>query len=294
MSGIETKASFKSPGQWWIPHLRDVTSQCGEDGVLEAVFKILPGEERWCCEFGAWDGRHASNTNNLITNHGWHGVMIEGDSRKCIELRQTYVNNSKVIVLNTMVGFEGDNTLDKILSSTPIPVDFDLLSIDIDGNDYHVWEALRNYTPKVVVIEFNPTIPNGIAFVQEARMTVNQGSSLRAMVELGKRKGYELVAVTAFNGIFVHAPLFARFGMPDNSLTVLRPDSPYETRLYQLFDGTLVLEGCTQMLWQNVEMRKESLQVMPRWLRGFPPATSGVRSFMQKIWRVLYRSGVIS
>lgn len=116
---------------------------------------------------------------NLITNHGWHGVMIEGDSRKCVELRQTYANNSKVIVLYAMVGFEGGNTLGKILSSTPIPVDFDLLSIDIDGNDYHVWEALRNYTPKVVVIEFNPTIPNSIAFVQEARMTVNQGSSLR-------------------------------------------------------------------------------------------------------------------
>lgn len=294
MSDTATKPSSKTPGQWWLPHLRDVTSQCGEDGVLEAVFKLLPGEERWCCEFGAWDGKHLSNTYNLLTNHGWHGVLIEADARKCVELRQAYANNSRVIVLNGMVGFEGKNTLDHILSNTPIPIDFDLISIDIDGNDYHVWAALQSYTPKVVVIEFNPTIPNSLEFIQEARFNVNHGSSVRSIVDLGKKKGYELIAVTAFNAIFVRREYFISFGIDDNSLAVMRPYSPYETTLYQLFDGTLVLEGCTKMLWQNVEMRKESVQVMPRWLRGFPPTTGGVRGVIQKIWRVLYRAGFIT
>jgi hypothetical protein len=294
MSDTETKSLPKTPGQWWLPHLRDVTSQCGEDGVLEAVFQLLPGEERWCCEFGAWDGKHLSNTYNLLTNHGWHGVLIEADARKCVELRQAYANNSRVIVLNGMVGFEGDNTLDHMLLNTPIPVEFDLISIDIDGNDYHVWAALQSYTPKVVVIEFNPTIPNNIEFIQEARFNVNHGSSVRSIVDLGKKKGYELIAVTSFNAIFVRREYFISFGIENNALAVMRPYSPYETTLYQLFDGTLVLEGCTKMLWQNVEMHKESIQVMPRWLRGFPPTTGGVRGIIQKIWRVLYRAGFIT
>ena len=294
MTDLQINHVPEASSGWWVPHLRNVTSQCGEDGILEAVFQVLPGGERWCCEFGAWDGKHLSNTYNLLTNHGWHGVMIEADARKCIELRQTYANNSRVIVLNGMVGFEGNNTLDKLLSNTPIPVNFDLISIDIDGNDYHVWAALQTYAPKVVVIEFNPTIPNSIEFIQEARFTVNHGSSVGAIVDLGKKKGYELIAATAFNAIFVRREYFKAFGIEDNSLVAMRPHSPYETRLYQLFDGTLVLEGCTKMLWQNVEMNRESLQVMPRWLRGFPPTTGGLRGFIQKIWRVLYRAGIIT
>src|SRR4029434_1254207 len=56
-----------SPDQsrWWLHRARDVTSQGGEDGILEAVFEVVPGGHRWACEFGAWDGRHLSNTHHL-------------------------------------------------------------------------------------------------------------------------------------------------------------------------------------------------------------------------------------
>jgi hypothetical protein len=63
-----------------------------------------------------------------------------------------------------------------------------LLTIDIDGNDYHIWDSMQKYQPKVVIIEYNPTIPNDIKFIQEANFDVNQGSSLRAKIELGGKK----------------------------------------------------------------------------------------------------------
>lgn len=59
-----------------------------------------------------------------------------------------------------------------------------------------IWESLEDYYPKVVVIEHNPTIPNNIIYIQEKDVSIQRGSSLRALVELGKSKGYELVATT--------------------------------------------------------------------------------------------------
>lgn len=270
-----------------------MTSQSGEDGILEAVFEIIPGADRWACEFGAWDGRHLSNTHHLIANQRWSAVMIEADARKAIDLRRTYADIPRVTCVTRLVGFEGENTLDNILAETPIPRDFDLLSIDIDGNDYHAWAAVRAYLPKVVIIEFNPTIPNDIEFVQPARRDVNQGNSLLSLTRLAQDKGYELVAVTDLNGIFVRREYFPLFGIRDNSLGAMRPSSSYESSLFQLYDGTIMLTGCTKLVWQNVEIHQESIQVMPRWLRRFAPVAGPVRRLLQWVWRGLYRSGFL-
>ena len=92
------------------------------------------------------------------------------------------------MTLNAFVGFTAADGLDAILARTPIPADFDVLSIDIDGNDYHVWNAVARYKPRVVVIEYNPTIPAAVDFVQPADMSINQGASITAQARLGKQK----------------------------------------------------------------------------------------------------------
>ena len=288
-----TAPATNDQGRWWLDRARNVTSQCGEDGILEAIFEIIPGGDRWACEFGAWDGRYLSNTHHLIANRRWSAVMIEVDAKRTVDLRATYAGNPQVACLTRLVGFEGKDTLDSILAGTPIPIDFDLLSIDIDGNDYHVWAAVRKYSPKVVIIEFNPTIPNDIEFVQPARLEVSQGNSLLSLTRLAQDKGYELVAVTDLNGIFVRREYFPLFGIRDNSLGAMRPSSPYESKVFQLFDGTIVLTGCTKLVWQNVQIRQESIQVMPRWLRHFPTAFGLTRGVLQWVWRALYRSRVL-
>ena len=96
-------------------------------------------------------------------NKGWSGVLIEANKKKFRELQKTYLDVSKAVLINEFVNISGQNTLDEILSKTAIPKEFDFLSIDIDSTDYHIWESLEIYRPKLVVIEFNPSIPNNRA-----------------------------------------------------------------------------------------------------------------------------------
>jgi hypothetical protein len=226
----------------------NVTSQFGEDGILAEVFRVIELDgEKWCVEFGAWDGKKFSNTFDLVQNKGWNGVLIEGSSEKFKDLQKTYGETPKAICLNRIVGFDaGPNSLDSILASTKIPITFDLLSIDIDGNDYHVWESLTTYAPKVVIIEYNPNIPNDVIFAQVKDLELNHGCSLRAFIELGKAKGYELVCATRANGIFVQKQFFAAFGIRDNSIDAMNR-AKGGGRIFQGFDGTLFNVGIEKL-----------------------------------------------
>jgi hypothetical protein len=250
-------------------HRVNVHSQFGEDGMIRAALAALPGVRKWCVEFGAWDGRFGSNTYRLIDEEGWSGVLIEGNSARYRDLQRTYAGNPRAVCVNAMVAIDGPNSLDRILERTDaLPHDFGLVSIDVDGLDYHVWRGFTAYRPRIVVIEFNPSIPIDIEFIQPAEATVHQGSSLAAIARLGKEKGYELVATSDVNAFFVVDELYPAFGIQDNSLAAIRTDRSYETRVFQLFDGTLCWEGCTELLWHGVKFSQP--QVVPRSLRWLP------------------------
>jgi hypothetical protein len=247
----------------------DITSQSGEDGILKRIFEILPVSDRWCVEFGAWDGKKFSNTYNLIANNGWSGVLIEAQEAKFIELLKTYEGNEKAHCIKEFVEFEGERSLDNILAKTPIPDDFDLLSIDVDSTDYHIWDSVKQYRPKVVVVEYNPSIPNDIYFIQDADFNLNHGNSLLALTELGKSKGYELVATTSTNGIYAKSEYYPLFGIEDNSLDKMRNEQPWATKVFQLYDGTMVVAGLNKMIWQGVPIHNDDIQVLPKALRRF-------------------------
>jgi len=247
---------------------KNVTSQHGEDGIIERIFHVI-GKGSWCVEFGAWDGKHLSNTWNLLVKKGWSGVLIEPDPKKYVELQSRYKKYPRVYALREFVGLSGPTRLDALLRKTPIPKDFDLLSIDIDGAEYHVWDSLRAYTPKVVVVEYNPSMPDDLAYVQAPDISVRQGSSLLALTRLAKRKGYELVCTTETNGIYVHKKYFPLFGIADNSVTALHWDRSHLTSLFQFYDGTLMLHGCDRLLWHGVKIDPSRIQVLPRPLRKF-------------------------
>ncbi|MEN9728211.1 MAG: hypothetical protein RL434_2577 [Pseudomonadota bacterium] len=266
---------------WLDERARNVHSQCGEDGVIEAIFEVISaGEPPWCVEFGAWDGIHLSNTRHLLQSANWSAVLIEGDAQRYQKLVAEYAGNSRVCPLNAWVGFGESDGLDSLLSGTPIPRDFALLSIDIDGNDYHVWKAVQVYQPRVVVIEYNPTIPTPVRFVQPADPAVQQGSSLLSLVELGREKGYELVCVLANNAIFVRAEYLAAFGLATNAPEVLRTDERQITWLFTGYDGRIFLAGKRRMIWHGVKILESDVQVLPRFLRH-PRAR-------YSLWRRLY------
>lgn len=262
---------------WLSKHAGNVTSQKGEDGIIAKALEVIGSRDHWCVEFGAWDGKECSNTYNLIVNKGYSAVLIEADHKRYTKLAEAFRDNGKVIPVNAMVGFEKDNNLDVILAKYPIPEDFDFLSIDIDGNDYHVWEAVVRYRPKLLVIEYNPTIPNSVEFVQSRDMNLTHGSSLRSIIKLCREKGYELVAVTDLNGIFVAAKYFPLFGISDNSIDALRLSDADVTYIFSGYDGTVFLSGCRRLVWHGVEYDPRRVQQLPFWLRIFPPKLGCIR-----------------
>ena len=263
----------------------NTTSRQGEDGIIAEIFHRIGTTNKWCVEFGALNGTHDSNVWGLIHEKGWSGVLIEADRTYFEKLVENYKDISRATCLNLFISFEGENKLDVIFARTALPKSFDLLSVDIDGNDYHVWESLSEYRPQVVVIEFNPTIPNDILFVQPRDMSVQQGSSLRALVELAKKKGYELVEVAGANAFFVEKTLAPLLGLKDTSLGTLHPETEYYTRLFQLYDGTLVLDGYKELMWHRKPIDEEDIQVLPAHERVYPAglsAASAIRNL--KYW----------
>jgi hypothetical protein len=260
--------------------------------VIEKALELLPDRDRWCVEFGAWDGIHLSNTRNLIVNHGYSAALIEGSEAKTAELRRNYASNDGVHPINAFVGFDDSDGLDRILESTPVPADFDFLSIDIDGNDYHVWKAMKRLRPKLVAIEYNPTIHNDIDFVQPADPRINQGASLAALVRLGREKGYELVCALPWNGIFVREDLFPRFHIRDNSPYVLRRDTELVTYVFSGFDGHVFLRGGREMPWHRMKLEESRVQHLPGFMQMFPGRYGYVRRMFLRFFRSVFRTPV--
>lgn len=257
-----------------LAYSHNVTSEHGEDGVIKKIFEIIGEGGKWCVELGALDGVHGSNVWGLVKHEGWSSVLIEADQTYFEKLEREYAGLDRVHPVNAFVSFEDEQSLDTLFAKTPLPKTFDLFSLDIDGNEYHLWESVGEYRPRVMLVEFNPSIPNDVAFIQPRDMKVFQGSSLRALVELGKRKGYELVAANETNAFFVVKELFPKFGISDNSIDVLHTDHQYETKLFQLYDGTLKVIGCKKLIWHNLPIDEEELQVLSKRCRRYPARIS--------------------
>jgi hypothetical protein len=184
-----------------LSDLRDhewrVHSQSGEDGVLQRIFACIGTRNRFFVEFGAKDGCIASNTAHLRLDHDWSGLLMEGDRKRV-----------SAPVRNEFVTAENVNGL---FARYRVPAEFDLLSIDVDGNDYWIWQAIQGYRPRVVVIEYNiffgPSVSKTIPY--QARFqwdkTPYHGASLAALHKLGARKGYALVHADSYapNAFFV-------------------------------------------------------------------------------------------
>jgi hypothetical protein len=267
----------------------DHYSQSGEDGVIQEILLRISskiGLDKWCVEFGAWDGVYLSNTCNLIRNNGYSAVLIEGDKTRAKQLRLNYPQQN-VHCICKFINFEGDNTLEKVLSTTPIPKDFDFLSIDIDGADYYIFEGLVEYQPKIVCIEFNPTIPNVVDFVQPKEFSIKQGSSARAISRLAIKKGYRLVATTNVNLIFVRDDLI--FAIGDNlpnleDLNVQGNDPQY---VFMGYDGTVLSNKVGLSSWHGVDFPITEVQFLPKYLRRFVGDYGIIRKIVYALFLLL-------
>ena len=199
-----------------LPSMQDVGfrkySQFEEDGLLLYLFSLIPPINRTCVEICAGNGEEC-NTANLIINHGWWGHLFDGDATNVQRGVKFFAEHKDTFLYPprfTHAWITASNVNDVVAKSGargPI----DLLSLDIDGMDYWIWEALTVIDPQIVVCETHnaappdravtvPYDPNFVATTPDYR-----GASLEAINRLARRKGYRLVGTHrfGFNAFFV-------------------------------------------------------------------------------------------
>lgn len=222
----------------------DYTSQFGEDGIIRRIFEIIGDRSKVCVEFGAADGLSCSNTARLWKELGWRALLIEKDPDQFEQLLCNTRGYENVQSLYCAVGIAGDRSLDHIFSKFNMPNDIDLLSIDIDGDDYHVFASLKHYHPRVIICEFNPTLPPEVEIY--AQYGARGGCSQKALVNLAQSKGYELVAITIPNCIFVTREEFHKFSDYETALEKIASRTRLKY-LVQDYDGNYQIVG----LWHT-------------------------------------------
>lgn len=188
-----------------------VFSQWGEDGIIQHLLRHVPIEKKIFVEFGV-ENYTESNTRFLAINNYWSGLVIDGSLENINYIKKDTIYWS--CNLKAEHAFITKENIDELIAGNGINGDIGILSIDIDGNDYWVWEAIDCITPRIVICEYNSlfggkakvTIPYKADLTRERAhfSKIYYGASISALSELSKRKGYSLVASNmAGNNLFV-------------------------------------------------------------------------------------------
>jgi hypothetical protein len=200
------------------PYEMSFFSQNGEDGVLVEVLRRVGSGTRRFVEIGA---SHAeANCLFLADVLGWQGWFVEAASNEVARLRRRFTGNCNVSIVEAFV--DRDN-INEVLGSAGATGEMDVFSLDIDGNDYWVWEALEVIHPRIVIVEYNSALDQQRPIAQryEAASTWDGtdafGSSREALRELGNRKHYRLVHadIAGVNLVFVREDLCAGRFLPE-------------------------------------------------------------------------------
>ncbi|MDP2851923.1 MAG: hypothetical protein Q8O23_00800 [Gallionella sp.] len=199
-----------------IRNLSDVEfqgfSQWGEDGIIDWLVERLPGIPETFVEFGVEDYREA-NTRLLLQLRNWRGLVMDGSEANIrnVQAQDLHWRHD----LTAQCAFIDRDNINQVIASSGLQGDIGLLSIDIDGNDYWIWQAIDAVSPVVVVCEYNAvlgdrcalTVPYRADFqrTREHHSNLYFGASIRALVALGQSKGYSFVGTTSTgcNAFFV-------------------------------------------------------------------------------------------
>lgn len=191
-------------------------SQNSEDGILLYLFALIGTTNKRCVELCASDGIQC-NTANLVINHGWHALMVDGNEQLINKGRQYYSRHPDTFILPPVLkqAWITRENVNSVVSDSGFRGEIDLLSLDLDGVDYWIWEALEVIYPRVVVAEiqciwppeYAVTVPYDPSFraTYHNGFGVYSGASLTAFVKLAHRKGYRLVGIerNGFNAFFM-------------------------------------------------------------------------------------------
>ena len=186
----------------FLDYQKKVLSQFGQDGVIEKIFELIKPVNKFFVEFGS-NGRDDSQGNTAyMRSYGFDGLLMDGaDSPYGIEGEKQYPVKIEFITVENII---------ELFKKYNVPKDLDFLSIDIDGNDYWILkEILTQYQPQVICIESNYCLPVEKWMVQKYNPDfvwggdTRHGASYRALLSLGIKNKYSLVAICGCDMIFI-------------------------------------------------------------------------------------------
>lgn len=192
-------------------------SENEEDGILLYIFTVAGTTNKVVVEISSQDGR-VCMASNLIVHHRWRGFLFDGDPSFVASGRRFFdrhpATRSSPPTFEAR-WFDRDN-VDTLLSELDVPPEIDLLSLDVDGNDLYIWDALSITRPRVLVCEFNNIVPSDRSVTIPYRPDFNwqqlpsrhqffRSASLLAFAQVSRRKGYRLIGWNAlgYNAFFL-------------------------------------------------------------------------------------------
>jgi hypothetical protein len=201
LGGIESRAVRALPNDAALSEAEfSVFSQFGDDGIIQFLIQRVPIEHDVFVEFGVEDYTE-SNTRFLLVHDNWRGLIMDGGTSHLDFVQRSGLDWR--YDLDARSAFVDRDNINRLIGESRISGDIGLLSVDIDGNDYWVLEAIEVVSPRILVAEYNST------FGPEAAVTIPYdptfrrgethyshlywGASLRALCELAARKGYAFV-----------------------------------------------------------------------------------------------------
>ncbi len=257
------------PLNWPLPELIDkqaiekyeysLYSQNGEDGILRYLFSEIGFGSKLFLEFGF--GITESNSLRLILKEGFGGVFIDGN-----ELSVQHFNHAAKLFGITNVQaiskFLNLNNLETTITQSRLPQEIDLLSIDVDGNDYWFWEAIKSLSPRIVIIEYNASLGLELSLSTLYDPVFNRhekhssglycGASIKAFEILGKEKGYSLIGCES-NGVNA---FFVRDDCLTENINVISSQLAYRPHKRRLERGLSIEQQFTiikDMPFVNIE-----------------------------------------
>ena len=196
-----------------------VFSQWDEDGIIQYLISKIPIENKTFIEFGV-ENYEESNTRFLLLNNHWQGLVLDASAA---DIR--YIQTDRIYWeydLQAKCTWITRDNINSLLAEAGFSEDVGLLSIDIDGNEYWIWEAIQSVRPRIVIVEYSSLFglqPISIPYSENFDRTVAHystlyyGCSLAALSHLAKKKGYLLVGsnIWGHNAFFVRADVAGEF-----------------------------------------------------------------------------------
>ncbi len=232
-------------------------TESGEAGILLYLFSRIGTTNRRSIEFGIGDVRKC-NTTNLVLSFGWSGLLIDGSS-SCVEEARAFFSDPMRACSGEMKCVDAwltPETINPVFTENGFEGEIDLLSLDIDGNDYWIWQAIDVISPRVAVVEYNSSLgPDDSLTVKYEPMFSrythhplgwHHGASLTALERLGRKKGYVLIGCESMG----HNAFFVRSDVAASVFDALTPKEAFYPNARRLPDA-------------SEEAQRESLRDLP-------------------------------